>query len=241
MQNRSRRLSYSNVVATLALFISVGLGGAYAADKITSKDLAKDAVTSKAIKNKTVRNKDVKSETLTAQQLKDGSIGTAELSAGAVGTAAIADRSVSPGDLAAAEAPVELALRNGVEGDCVWAATLAGVGDEEAITVRRNQLGEVFLEGVALAADETGGDNVCTENATAEAFEDQTIAVLPERFQPANSVAFHAGDDNNALLVIGDGGALVNGSPLPAGAVIGNSSNSVTFLSGSSWLAADAP
>ena len=73
------RLTYSNVVATLALFLALGLGGAYAADKITSKDIAKDAVTSKAIKNKTVKSKDVKDKTLTGADYKDGSVGSQAL------------------------------------------------------------------------------------------------------------------------------------------------------------------
>lgn len=64
------RLTYANVMSTIAVFVAVGLGSAYAADKITSKDLAKGAVKSKAIKNKTIVGKDV----------KDGSIAPADLS-----------------------------------------------------------------------------------------------------------------------------------------------------------------
>jgi hypothetical protein len=238
---RRPRLSYSNVVATLALFVSLGLGGAYAAGKITSKDLAKDAVTSKAIDNKTIKGKDVKDGAIGGAQLKDAGIGATEIAAGAVGSAAIADGSVSPADLAASEPPVPLSFEDGGEGDCVWAATLAGVADQAVVTVRRNPFGEVFLDGVAIADDAPGGDNVCTEGFTPEAFEDQTIAILPERFQPANSIAFQAGDDNSVLLVIGDGGAALNGVPMPAGTLLGDSGNAVTFLSGSTWLAADAP
>jgi hypothetical protein len=64
-----KRLTYANVVATLALFLALGLGGAYAASKITSKDLAKGAVKSKAIKDKTIVGKDVKDGKLTGADI----------------------------------------------------------------------------------------------------------------------------------------------------------------------------
>ena len=51
------RLSYANVMATVAVFIAVATGGAYAVDKIGSKDIAKDAVRAKHIKKKQVRAK----------------------------------------------------------------------------------------------------------------------------------------------------------------------------------------
>jgi hypothetical protein len=64
-----KRLTYANVVSTLALFVALGLGGAYAASKITSKDLAKGAVKSKAIKDKTIVGKDVKDGKLTGADI----------------------------------------------------------------------------------------------------------------------------------------------------------------------------
>lgn len=63
------RLTYANVMSTIAVFVAVGLGGAYAADKITSKDLAKGSVKSKAIKNRTIVGKDVKDGTLSQVDL----------------------------------------------------------------------------------------------------------------------------------------------------------------------------
>lgn len=55
-----KRLSYSNVVSTLALAAALGLGGAYAAGKIGSNDIAKNAVLSKHIKNGEVKGGDLK-------------------------------------------------------------------------------------------------------------------------------------------------------------------------------------
>lgn len=49
------RLSYANVIATIALIVAVGTGGAWAASQIGSKDIKKNAVKSKHITSRTVR------------------------------------------------------------------------------------------------------------------------------------------------------------------------------------------
>ncbi len=70
------RLTYANVMATLALFVAL-TGGAYAAglldiprNSITSAMLAQQAVRSGDLQNNGVKGQDVKPETLTAQQIK---------------------------------------------------------------------------------------------------------------------------------------------------------------------------
>jgi len=59
-----RRLSYANVMATIAVFGVLAGGGAYAAQKIGPKDIAKNAVRSKHIKKNQVKGKDVKETSL---------------------------------------------------------------------------------------------------------------------------------------------------------------------------------
>lgn len=76
------RLTYANVTSTVAVFLALGLGGAYAADKITSKDLAKGAVKSKAIKNRTILGKDVKDGTIAAADLTPVSVTRPQLGNG---------------------------------------------------------------------------------------------------------------------------------------------------------------
>ena len=64
------RLTYSNVMATIAVFIALG-GGAYALTRgeVKSKHIAKNAVRTKHIKNKQVRTGD----------LRDGAVNAAKL------------------------------------------------------------------------------------------------------------------------------------------------------------------
>ena len=56
---RGLRPSYASVTATLALVLALGMGGAYAAGKIHSKDITPSAVKSKHIKDGQVRARDL--------------------------------------------------------------------------------------------------------------------------------------------------------------------------------------
>lgn len=50
---------YADVAATLALVLALGTGGAYAAGKITGKQIAKNTITSSNIKNGTIQKVDL--------------------------------------------------------------------------------------------------------------------------------------------------------------------------------------
>ncbi len=78
------RLSYANVVATLALFVALG-GASYAAIKVPA-----DSVGSKQIKANAVKN----------AELADGSVTTAKIAANAVGPSQIGDGSVTGSKIA---------------------------------------------------------------------------------------------------------------------------------------------
>ena len=67
-----RRLSYSNVVATLALFVALG-GTGYAAATITSSD----------IKNRTIKGGDVRKDALGGTEIREARLGTVPSSAAA--------------------------------------------------------------------------------------------------------------------------------------------------------------
>jgi hypothetical protein len=68
-----RRLSYANVVASLALFIALG-GTSYAALTITSKNVKNGTLTSADLKNNSVKGVDVANGSLLAQDFKAGQL-----------------------------------------------------------------------------------------------------------------------------------------------------------------------
>jgi hypothetical protein len=74
--NLRSKLSYANVVATLALVLALTGGTVYAASK-----LAKDSVKSKNIAKGAVKRPDLGKNAVTSPKVKDGSIGSKDLTA----------------------------------------------------------------------------------------------------------------------------------------------------------------
>ena len=69
----SRRLSYANLIATLALFVALG-GSSYAAISIGSKQIADNSVRSKDVRNNSIRGKDIRNGSLKAADFKLGAL-----------------------------------------------------------------------------------------------------------------------------------------------------------------------
>ncbi len=92
--NRLRpKLTYSNVVATLALFVAVGGASAFAASQLGKnsvgpKQLKKNAVTTAKIKKEAVTVGKVKKGTLTGTQINSSTLGTVPTAQTANGLAA---------------------------------------------------------------------------------------------------------------------------------------------------------
>lgn len=96
----ARHVTYANVVATIALFLALGTGGAYAANEWTGKN----------IKNGSLTGADVRNGSLTGADLKDGKVGTVDLATGAVTGDKLAAGAVVAGRIAvAAVGPQQLA------------------------------------------------------------------------------------------------------------------------------------
>jgi hypothetical protein len=68
------RLTYANVMSTLAVFVALG-GSSYAAVKIHSRDIADNTVRSRDLRNNDVRGRDVRNGTLTGKDVKRDGIG----------------------------------------------------------------------------------------------------------------------------------------------------------------------
>ncbi len=98
------RLSYANVMATLAVFIALG-GGAYAAlslpaGSVHSQQIAKNAVRAKQIAKRAVRKKELARNAVRSRKIKDGRVKSFDLAEASVTSAKLADDSVSSPKLA---------------------------------------------------------------------------------------------------------------------------------------------
>ena len=92
------RVTYANVIATLAIFIALG-GGAYAlqlpAGSVTSKEIARNAVRAKQIAKRAVRKKEVARNAVRSRKIKDGRVKAFDLAVASVTTPKLADASVT--------------------------------------------------------------------------------------------------------------------------------------------------
>lgn len=81
---RKFRLTYANVVSTLALFLVLSGGVALAANKVRTGDIFKRAVTSGKLAIGAVRSNQIANGAVSAQQIANGTIGSKQIGAAAV-------------------------------------------------------------------------------------------------------------------------------------------------------------
>ena len=89
-----KHLSYSNVIATAALFVALG-GTSYAVISIDSDDVVNNSLRSADLRNNSVRSRDIRDRTLSARDAKRNAFGGAivrESALGQVPRAANAER-----------------------------------------------------------------------------------------------------------------------------------------------------
>jgi len=85
MKRISRRLTYANVIATIALFLALGGGVVLAAGKFNGKQIKKNSIPGNRLKKKAV----------TAKQVKPGTITRALLAGGTLSGVTVADATAS--------------------------------------------------------------------------------------------------------------------------------------------------
>jgi hypothetical protein len=100
MKSLAEKLTYANVMSTIAVFLVLGGGAAFAATQLAknsvgTKQLKKNAVTTAKLKNNVVNGAKVADGSLTGTDVADGSIGTADVTAAAITTAKLGDEAVT--------------------------------------------------------------------------------------------------------------------------------------------------
>ena len=135
--HRTRRISYANVTATLALVMVMSTGGAFAATKIGSGDIAKNAIKSKHIKAGQVKNSDLAANAVTGDKVADSSLTGAD-----VGDSSLTGGDVSDGSLTGTDIQ-DGSLGSNDIGSRAKGVALAGVSTSGGATITEsfNRLG----------------------------------------------------------------------------------------------------
>jgi hypothetical protein len=81
-----KRLTYANVMSSIAVFLVLGGGAAYAAKKIGSNEIKGNSITTGKIKKEAVSASKLKKNAVTTAKIANGAVTGAKLNLGTVGT-----------------------------------------------------------------------------------------------------------------------------------------------------------
>lgn len=100
MKRVRKRLTYANVMSSIAVFLVLG-GAAFAASQLPknsvgSKQLKKNAVTTKKIKNNAVTSSKLKNGSVTNEKLAEGAVTGNKIAAGTIGRGNLAEGKLLP-------------------------------------------------------------------------------------------------------------------------------------------------
>jgi hypothetical protein len=116
------RLSYANVLSTLALFIALSGASAYAANQLANKSVGEPQLRPGAVTADKIRKNAV-----TAPKIKEGAIKQGKLANGSITAAKLTLNSVASGSLAANAVTNEKIAPDAVSGEKVVESTLSQV------------------------------------------------------------------------------------------------------------------
>lgn len=170
MKKLRSRLTYANVVSTVALFLALGGGVAFAAGKIQSGDIANGAVKTSKLHQRAVssgklalgavRSNQIANGAVSSAQLADGAVGPNKIAAGSIASTQIAARGVAPSNL---EVPLFF-----VASPTGGSATLPAEGEVAPYpltgadwTQGPGQVNVIFGAGIATLAYDGGGGGSC--------------------------------------------------------------------------------
>jgi hypothetical protein len=112
-----KRLTYANVMSSLAVFLVLGGATAFAATKIGSNEIKANAIITGKIKK----------EAVTTAKIKNAAVNNLKIGGGAVTTDKLANDAVTTGKLAPEAVTTGKIATDAVTGDKVAESTLAGV------------------------------------------------------------------------------------------------------------------
>jgi hypothetical protein len=150
MRRLSGKLTYSNVVSTLCLFLLLGGGAAYAASQ-----LGKNSVGAKQLKKNAVTTAKIQKEAVTATKVKKGTLTGKQVDASTLGTVPAAQTAQTASSLSAPEAWHVV----GAPGEPVFQAPFKDESSSPALAVAffKDHEGVVHLTGFAAGGPSSDG------------------------------------------------------------------------------------
>lgn len=132
MKQIRKRLTYANVMSSLAVFLILGGATAFAAaqlgkNTVGSKQLKKNAVSAAKIKNEAVTNAKLKAGAVTETKIANGAITSAKLGENAVTNGKLGESAVTSGKLAGEAVTTGKIANDAVTGAKINEGTLSGV------------------------------------------------------------------------------------------------------------------
>lgn len=183
--NRLRsKLTYSNVISTLCLFLLVGGGTAVAANH-----LGKNSVGSKQLKKNAVTAAKLKAGVVVSAKLAEDAVNSSKIAPGAVSGSKLAPGAVGSSNLAAGAVTGDKLAPGAVTGDKINVGTLPTVPDSATTevvkgshtTLHVGQEAPIFTYGPFTITAQ------CTEIEEAKRTALSTLALLEERFVISSS------------------------------------------------------
>ena len=99
MKQIRKRITYANVMSSLAVFLVLGGGAAYAAKKIGSNEIKGNSITTGKIKKEAVSKAKIKKAAIDSSKLADNAVTSAKIEDNAVTTGKIANGAVNTAKL----------------------------------------------------------------------------------------------------------------------------------------------
>jgi hypothetical protein len=209
-----KRLTYANVMSSLAVFLVIGGASAFAASQ-----LGKNSVGTKQLKSNAVTTAKIKKEAVTAKKIKKGTITGAQINLAKLGTV--------PSAQVANSIPAGQVHVIGAAGEPGFQSGSSNFGSEGGLTLPgasflKDHDNVVHLEGVVRKG--TGGPIP------------GTLFQLPPGFRPpSGTLVILTEAEENTILIAGSN-VVISGTDI-SGLVIASGSNEAAILTGITFFA----
>ena len=155
------RLSYANVASSLALFLALSTGTAYAANEWTGANIVDQSLTAADLKIGTIGTARIQDESLTSSDLGTDSVGATEIADGSIDSGEIVNDSLLASDLAAGSVGTSELAANSVDSSKVLnnsltAADIAGADVNGSVSLSAVPNGRCSQVVMSIGGAKTG-------------------------------------------------------------------------------------